>query len=71
MRVGKQKARTRCGGADGLAEAVSEGNVAVTTDNRGRERYHFDCDVAEVITTQTGTLEGKGNWKLIDEQWKH
>ena len=59
--IGKQEARTRCGGEGGLAEAIREGNVTVQVDAYNRERYYFDHQVADDLSKKhRAAREGPG-----------
>ena len=68
--VGKQEARTRCGGAEGLAEAIRKGNVTMQVDALNRERYYIDDQVADDMAEKKNTLNVKGQASLTDQQWR-
>ena len=68
--IGKQEARTRCGGEGGLAEAIREGNVTVQVDAYNRERYYFDHQVADDLSAKNTAMRVQGQAKLSDQQWR-
>ena len=70
MGIGKQEARTRCDGSEGLAEAIRDGDVTMQVDALGRERYYFDHQVADDLSEKSNTLRVRGQGRLTDQQWR-
>ena len=66
----EQVARTMCGGAAGLAEAIAAGNVVKGVDSEGRTRFWIGKEVADDLTHLSGSSTLRGEMKLTPGQWR-